>query len=49
MKANKNKEFYQHGLSTGIGIGLAVGAIGGAALTYFYKKNKTLWADVILE
>ena len=49
MKANKNKEFYQHGLSTGIGIGLAVGAIGGAALTYFYKKNKTLSADDILE
>lgn len=49
MKANKNKEFYQHGLSTGIGIGLAIGAIGGAALTYFYKKNKTLSADDILE
>ncbi len=49
MRNNKNKEFYQHGLTTGMGIGLAVGAIGGAALAYFYKKNKTLSADDILE
>ena len=49
MRNSKNKEFYQHGLTTGMGIGLAVGAIGGAALAYFYKKNKTLSADDILE
>lgn len=49
MRNNKNKEFYQQGLTTGVGIGLAVGAIGGAALAYFYKKNKTLSADDILE
>lgn len=49
LKKNKNKEFYQHGLTTGVGIGLALGAIGGAALTYLYKKNRTLSADDILE
>ncbi|MBO0476640.1 PepSY domain-containing protein [Vagococcus sp. DIV0080] len=49
MTNSKSKEFYQHGLTTGIGIGLTVGAIGGAALLHFYKKNKALSADDILE
>ncbi len=49
LSNRKNKEFYDHGLTTGIGIGVVVGAISGAALTYWYKKNQTLSADDILE
>ncbi|AQP54096.1 peptidase [Vagococcus penaei] len=43
------KDFYSKGLSTGVGIGLTIGMISGAIATYFYKKNKTLSADDILE
>lgn len=48
-KRQENKEFYQHGLTTGVGIGVALGLITGAAATYWYKKNRTLSADDILE
>lgn len=49
QKRKNNKEFYQHGLSTGIGIGVAIGAVCGLTASYYYKKNKTLSADDILE
>ncbi|MGO3733279.1 MAG: PepSY domain-containing protein [Vagococcus sp.] len=49
LHKKNNKEFYQHGLTTGMGIGLAIGLIGGATASYWYKKNQTMSADDILE
>lgn len=51
MFQNKTKKqtYFQDGLTTGVGIGLVIGLTGGALASYWYKKNKTLSADDILE
>lgn len=48
-KKQETKEVFEQGLSAGIGIGVTLGLITGVATAYFYKKNKTLSADDILE
>lgn len=49
QKKQKTKEVYHHGLTTGLGIGLAVGLVAGSLATKWYKDNKVLSADDILE
>ncbi|MGX7013003.1 PepSY domain-containing protein [Vagococcus silagei] len=45
----KKQSNFQDGLTAGVGVGLIIGLASGALATYWYKKNRTLSADDILE
>lgn len=49
FKQEQVEENYHSHLSTGLSIGIVTGLIVGVAATHWYKKNRVLSADDILE